>query len=284
MSETCIVCLGALAERDSSLPHSRDPLQGELGRELSEPEAASSPDTVTASDYDAGRSAELVAHLLPCGHDLHDECLKPWVERANSCPICRQNFNLVHVSNVIGGKLSTFILTFWQVGTRHSHLQLHCAFSMELLAQGKAQWDARMAAMILAPGFKAHALGYIYHVRNKIANIVVQVQSSRRTLSRTRSKCPTPTLSHSSRTSKRKSQSHAHTVDARTMKTYSCSATVARGHTTHTALDSTPSQWVNGCARTALPSPPSNPWTHVRTPLRGREPVGSKGKTDNELR
>ena len=72
---------------------------------MGEPEVASSPDTVTANDYDADEPVELVAHLLPCGHDLHDECLKPWVERANSCPICRQNFNLVEVSREIGGKL-----------------------------------------------------------------------------------------------------------------------------------------------------------------------------------
>ncbi|KAF2876019.1 hypothetical protein BDV95DRAFT_603396 [Massariosphaeria phaeospora] len=37
---------------------------------------------------------DLVAHLLPCGQNLHNECLKPWVERANSCPICRVNFNM----------------------------------------------------------------------------------------------------------------------------------------------------------------------------------------------
>ena len=98
MSETCIVCLGPLAEKDSTLPHSHD---------LGELEAASSPDTVTANDNDdANGSVELIAHLLPCGHDLHDDCLKPWVERANSCPICRQNFNVVQVSNVIGGTLS----------------------------------------------------------------------------------------------------------------------------------------------------------------------------------
>ena len=105
MSETCIVCLGALAERDSSLPHSRDPLQGVPGHEVGELEAASSPDTTTGGDHDANQSVELIAHLLPCGHDLHDECLKPWVERANSCPICRQNFNVVQVSNVVGGEL-----------------------------------------------------------------------------------------------------------------------------------------------------------------------------------
>lgn len=46
---------------------------------------------------------EIVAHLLPCGHDLHNACLKPWVERANSCPICRAKFNSVELRQAIGG-------------------------------------------------------------------------------------------------------------------------------------------------------------------------------------
>jgi hypothetical protein len=41
--------------------------------------------------------------LLPCGHILHNVCLKPWVERANSCPICRRSFNMVELSDRLGG-------------------------------------------------------------------------------------------------------------------------------------------------------------------------------------
>lgn len=26
---------------------------------------------------------------LPCGHDFHDSCILPWLERTNTCPLCR---------------------------------------------------------------------------------------------------------------------------------------------------------------------------------------------------
>jgi hypothetical protein len=100
MSDTCIVCLGDLGESAS------DPL-----------EPVSTPDSSTTALKDVG-SADVVvqvkdglvdedpgeiAQLLPCGHILHNNCLKPWVERANSCPICRRNFNMVELSDRVGG-------------------------------------------------------------------------------------------------------------------------------------------------------------------------------------
>lgn len=109
MSDTCIVCLGdlgegapepAVAAAIESLPrpenegleandvhgHGKSPLRNTAG--------------VPADELSR------IAHLLPCGHDLHNECLKPWVERANSCPICRQKFNVVELTEVLGGKLT----------------------------------------------------------------------------------------------------------------------------------------------------------------------------------
>ena len=53
--------------------------------------------------YSIHADEETIAHLLPCKHDLHNACLKPWVERANSCPICRATFNMVELSQCIGG-------------------------------------------------------------------------------------------------------------------------------------------------------------------------------------
>lgn len=44
-----------------------------------------------------------VAQIQVCGHVLHDSCLRMWSEKANSCPICRQSFNLVHVFDKVGG-------------------------------------------------------------------------------------------------------------------------------------------------------------------------------------
>lgn len=77
MSETCIVCLG------------------DLGESVGDSEPLPTKDGLEDQDQ--------IARLLPCGHILHDDCLKPWVERANSCPICRRNFNMVELSDRLGG-------------------------------------------------------------------------------------------------------------------------------------------------------------------------------------
>lgn len=104
MSETCIVCLGDLGESASDSANlvvravkSPDDDHTRLVPTNSPPPTGS----INGSDLD------LIAHLLPCGHDLHNECLKPWVERANSCPICRQNFNQVELVPFVGGEFSS---------------------------------------------------------------------------------------------------------------------------------------------------------------------------------
>ncbi len=44
-----------------------------------------------------------IAVIKPCNHVLHDECLREWSQKANSCPICRHAFNLVEVLDKVGG-------------------------------------------------------------------------------------------------------------------------------------------------------------------------------------
>lgn len=101
MSDTCIVCLGDLGESAS------DPLAVE---------PVPRPDTHHASTDDKVKAGGLVeedpgqiAQLLPCGHILHNDCLKPWVERANSCPICRRSFNMVELSDRPGGMCTALL-------------------------------------------------------------------------------------------------------------------------------------------------------------------------------
>lgn len=104
MSETCIVCLGDLGGSGNELSTQNNQI---IKAENSDDEVS---DLALRGSFerDTKTGPHLIAHLLPCGHNLHDECLKPWVERANSCPICRQSFNTVELVHTVGGSLSPY--------------------------------------------------------------------------------------------------------------------------------------------------------------------------------
>jgi hypothetical protein len=87
MADQCIVCLEDLEAIDSTDLH---PLEVAAADQQS-----THPSTTTTH--------EAVALIKPCNHVLHDECLRAWSQKANSCPICRRIFNLVEVLDKVGG-------------------------------------------------------------------------------------------------------------------------------------------------------------------------------------
>ena len=64
------------------------------------PDASSS--TTKVSHGPTNDERELVAHL-PCDHVAHDECVKLWFERENTCPNCRATVNVVRISDKVNG-------------------------------------------------------------------------------------------------------------------------------------------------------------------------------------
>ncbi|KAI0997229.1 hypothetical protein K3495_g10957 [Podosphaera aphanis] len=67
-----------------------------------------------------------VAVIKPCNHFLHDACLREWSQIANTCPFCRQTFNLVEVNDAVGGNFisSYTVQDKKQVAAYDSHIWL----------------------------------------------------------------------------------------------------------------------------------------------------------------
>jgi hypothetical protein len=90
MADQCIVCLDTL----DKVP---DEIDAAKSNQLPEDSAA------LGADPSNGDNHEAIAAIHECGHVLHESCLRDWIEKANSCPICRQTFHLVEVFDKVGG-------------------------------------------------------------------------------------------------------------------------------------------------------------------------------------
>lgn len=105
MADQCIVCLDVL-DVDDALPPKGDIVESEVivKSELEDLAPA------TAHNHHADTQQQL-AVIQTCGHILHDSCLKEWIQKANSCPICRQQFNLVEIHDKTYGESTTLAPT-----------------------------------------------------------------------------------------------------------------------------------------------------------------------------
>ena len=104
MSGTCIVCLGDLGESSSEVPALSSALAKSPAEDGLAGQVSIDDPLLPTTNKDNDEESALIAHLKPCGHYLHNDCLTPWVERANSCPICRQSFYIVELSDKVGGR------------------------------------------------------------------------------------------------------------------------------------------------------------------------------------
>ncbi|KAI3343666.1 hypothetical protein F4824DRAFT_16734 [Ustulina deusta] len=130
MADQCIVCLDNLDVQPQSPPpdtphHGHGHGNAQAASSESTPtttrdEATSPSSGHTTDDVGSNNTAAAITTKSPgvnendkiaviqvCGHVLHDSCLREWTGKANSCPICRQAFHLVHVYDKIGGTLIT---------------------------------------------------------------------------------------------------------------------------------------------------------------------------------
>ncbi|RYC54888.1 hypothetical protein CHU98_g11318 [Xylaria longipes] len=130
MADQCIVCLDNLDVAHPSPPpqtpppetphHSHGPLRasssksapttacdGAVSPSSSHTDDSNSSNNTVASTAKSPRTNDdnKIAVIQVCGHILHDSCLREWTGKANSCPICRQAFHLVHVYDKVGGTL-----------------------------------------------------------------------------------------------------------------------------------------------------------------------------------
>ncbi|KAI1803563.1 hypothetical protein F4811DRAFT_553794 [Daldinia bambusicola] len=123
MADQCIVCLENL-DVQSSPPLSQLPVPLDVDGVSRDSSSIVTSEVTSAlarlsSKSPLGSTSSSAAHhndeehriavIQVCGHALHDACLREWTGKANSCPICRQAFHLVHVYDKVGGtQLSSY--------------------------------------------------------------------------------------------------------------------------------------------------------------------------------
>lgn len=99
-AEQCIVCLEdldhapRLDDADPSLVIAKNDLEGTAQQHNTNP-----------PQHNGSNGQQLIAVIKTCNHVLHDVCLKEWTQKANSCPICRTQFNKVEVRESTTGEL-----------------------------------------------------------------------------------------------------------------------------------------------------------------------------------
>ncbi|PMD40216.1 hypothetical protein L207DRAFT_428107 [Hyaloscypha variabilis F] len=94
MADQCIVCLEDLDVVPDPSVHD----------DLRDAGAVAAPTEDLPTPHPSTTTIQLpIALIKPCNHVLHDECLREWSQKANSCPICRHAFNVVEVLDKVGG-------------------------------------------------------------------------------------------------------------------------------------------------------------------------------------
>jgi hypothetical protein len=110
MADQCIVCLEPLDVEVTAAPTPLALAAQQLPQDKHERLAIEDADALAKPNQENGAEPvndDNVAKIEVCGHMLHDECLREWTEKANSCPICRQTFHTVTVYDKVGGKFAT---------------------------------------------------------------------------------------------------------------------------------------------------------------------------------
>lgn len=84
---TCIVCMDDLVKLSHERRHEIKLKKSDNENNESEIEVDDN-ENITQSDIDNSKRHKM-PKILPCGHMLHFSCLKNWMERSQTCPICR---------------------------------------------------------------------------------------------------------------------------------------------------------------------------------------------------